>query len=72
MEEINDIPTDYNENNLIDLIDLHKGEIKKGVVLPNGVQDWKSANEFFRMNIHYNANIENVNSEIKRYAKYNP
>ena len=44
MEEINDIPTDYNENNLIDLIDLHKGEIKKGVVLPNGVQDWESAN----------------------------
>ena len=47
-EETNDIPTDDNENNLTDLIDLPKVEIKKGVFLPNRVQDWESANEFFR------------------------
>ena len=29
VEEINDTPTDNNENNLIDLVDLPKGEIKK-------------------------------------------
>ena len=39
VEEINDIPTDDNENNLTDLIYLPKGEIKKGVFLPNNVQD---------------------------------
>ena len=33
--------------------------------LPNSVQDWESANEFPRMNIHHNANIEDVNSEIR-------
>ena len=32
VEEINDVPTDYNENNLIDLIDLPKAEIKKSSV----------------------------------------
>ena len=65
VEEINDMSSDDNENNLIDLIDLPKGEIKKGVFLPNSVQDWESANEFFRRNIHHNANIKDVNSEIR-------
>ena len=48
VEKINDdIPTNDNENNLIDLTDLPKGEIKKGVFLRNTVQDSESANEFF-------------------------
>ena len=29
------------------------------------MQDWESANEFSGMNIHRNANIEDVNSEIR-------
>ena len=29
------------------------------------MQDWESANEFSRMNIHRNANIEDLNSEIR-------
>ena len=33
--------------------------------LPNSVHDWESANEFFRIHIHHNANIEDVNSEIR-------
>ena len=33
--------------------------------LPNSVQDWESANDFFRMSIHHNANVEDVNSEIR-------
>ena len=33
--------------------------------LRNSVQDWESANELFRTNIHHNANIEEVNSEIR-------
>ena len=37
VQEINEIPTNGNVNNLIDLIDLSKGEIKKGPVLPNSV-----------------------------------
>ena len=61
----NENETDDNENNLINLIDLPKGKIKKGVFLPNSVQDWESANEFSRMNIHRNANIEDLNSEIR-------
>ena len=65
MEEIHDIPTDDNENNLFHLIDLPNGEIIKGVLLPNSVQDWESAHEFFRTNIHHNANIEDVNSKIR-------
>ena len=56
---------DDDENNIIDLIDLPKGQIKKGVFLPNSVHDWESANEFFRINIHHNANIEDVNSEFR-------
>ena len=66
-EETNDWQTDVDddEKNLIDLIDLPKGEIKKGVFLPNNVQDWENANAFFRINIHHNANIEDVNSEIR-------
>ena len=65
MEEINDVSTDYNENNLIDLIDLPKAEIKKAVFLMNSVQDWESAKEFFRTNIHHCANIEDMNREIR-------
>ena len=65
VDEINDIPTDDNKNNLTGLTDLPKGEIKKGVFLANSVQDWESANEFLRKNIHHNANIEDVNSEIR-------
>ena len=61
VEEINNIPRDDNENNLIDLIDLAKGKIKKGVFVLNSVQDWESANEFFRMSIYH----EDVNSEIR-------
>ena len=63
--EINDIPTNDNENNLTGLIDLPKGEIKNRVFLPNSVQDLESANEFFRTNIYHSANIEDVNSEIR-------
>lgn len=39
VEDMNDIPTNDNENNLIDLIDLSKGEIENTVILPNSVQD---------------------------------
>ena len=37
---------------------LPKGQIKRGVLLPNSVQGWESARKFFRMNMHHNANIE--------------
>ena len=37
---------------------LPKGQIKRGVLLPNSVQGWVSARKFFRMNMHHNANIE--------------
>ena len=33
--------------------------------LTNSVQDWESAKEFFRMNIHHNANMEDMNSEMR-------
>ena len=33
--------------------------------LTNSVQDWECANEFFRMNIHHNANMEDMNSEMR-------
>lgn len=39
VEDMNDIPTNDNENNLIDLIDLSKGEKENTVILPNSVQD---------------------------------
>ena len=50
---------------MIDLIELPKRVTKKGVLLQNSVQDWKSANEFFRTNIYHNTNIEDINSEIR-------
>ena len=34
------------------------------MLLPNSMQGWERVNKFFRTNMHHNANIEEVNSEI--------
>ena len=52
------------------MIMIKKG-IKKGAFLLNSVQAWESASEFFRMNMNHNANIGEVNSEIRDNTKYN-
>ena len=43
---------------------LPKGLIKRGVILPNTVQEWERANEYFRVNIHHNNEIKDVIKEI--------
>ena len=61
-----EIDTTWNGDNvIIDIItDMPKRFIKKGVILPNTEQDWESANEFFRSNLHHNNEILDIDNEI--------
>ena len=43
------------DDEIIDIITaMSKRYIKKGVILSNSEQDWESANEFFRSDLHHN------------------
>ena len=64
MEEIVNDAT-YKNDEIIYYEDLPKGLIKKGVILPNSVQEWEHANEYFRDHLHYNNEVKDVNKEIK-------
>ena len=41
------------------------GLIKRGVILPNNVQEWERANDYFRDHLHLNNKVKDVNKEMK-------
>ena len=63
VEEIVNDATNENDE-IIDYEDSPKGLIKRGVILPITVREWERANEYFRVNIHHNNEIKDVNKEI--------
>ena len=38
--------------------------IKRGVILPNSVQEWERANKYFRDHLHHNNKVKDVSKEI--------
>ena len=63
VEEIANDAT-YENDEVIDYVDLPKGLIKRGVILPNNVQEWERASEYFREHLHHNNKVKDVNKEI--------
>ena len=61
-ETVNDAT--YENDDLIDYEDLPKSLIKRGVILPNSVQEWECANKYFRDHLHHNNKVKDSNKEI--------
>ena len=57
MEEIANGAT-YENDEINDYEDLPKRLIKKWVILPNRVQEWKRANKYFRDHRHHNNEVK--------------
>ena len=57
MEEIANGAT-YENDEINDYEDLPKRLIKKWVILPNRVQEWKRANKYFRDHRHRNNEVK--------------
>ena len=54
----------YENDEVIDYVDLPKGLIKRGVILPNNVQEWERTSEYFREHLHHNNKVKDVNKDI--------
>ena len=63
MEEILNNAT-YENDEIIDYEDLPKGLIKRRVILPNSVQEWEHANEYFRGHLRHSNKVKDANKEI--------
>ena len=68
MEEIMEDVINENDES-IDYEDLPKRLMKSRVILPNSLQEWEFANQYFRDHLHCNNEIKDVNKEINDMQK---